>query len=206
MFWTLLLARAAAASNVAPTVPDYVIKYAPLLHLHSADPFRPSDLLRHVRHTTPRVDFAPVSSLEINGSSAWDLDNLGILNKFGGGGYNVSLTANDNVAADPVPNWLLGTEPDQSAQGLTRNATPCVVVLLEKTHRDLDAFYFYFYSFNRGQNISQVREPVNRMVRLDGKEGTAFGNHVGDWWAINYTWFSFPLLTQWKGAQHGPLP
>ncbi|KAK0748919.1 hypothetical protein B0T18DRAFT_486973 [Schizothecium vesticola] len=51
----------------------------------------------------------------------------------------------------------------------------------EKTPRDLDAFYFYFFSFNRGQNISQVSEPVNRMVRLDGKEGTAFGDHVGDW-------------------------
>jgi hypothetical protein len=182
MFWALFLAKAVAASSVAPTVPEYVTKYAPLLHLHSADPFRPSDLLRHVRHTTPQVDFTAVFGPGGRASRVWDLDNLGNLNQFGGGGYNVSLTSNDDVAAEPVPSWLLGTEPDQSAQGLTRNATPCVVVLVEKRHRDLDAFYFYFYSFNRGQNISQVREPVNRMARLDGKEGMAFGDHVGDWW------------------------
>lgn len=206
MFWTVLCARAAAASSAAPTVPDYVIKYAPLLHLHSADPFRPSDLLRHVRHTTPRVDFAPVSGPESNGSIVWDLDNLKDLNRFGAGGYNVSLTSKDNAVADPVPSWLLGTEPDQSAQGLTRNATPCVVVLVERTPQDLDAFYFYFYSFNRGQNISQVREPINRMVRLDGKEGTAFGDHVGDWWVHLYLVAPFALLTRRKGTQHGPLP
>ncbi|KAK1830649.1 hypothetical protein QBC39DRAFT_105303 [Podospora conica] len=178
MFWTLLLVKAVAATSVAPTVPEYVTKHAPLLHLHSADPFRPSDLLRHLRHTTPQVNFVPVPNSE---NTTWDLDNLASLNQFGGGGYNVSLTSNDDVAAEPVPSWLRGTEPDQSAGGLTRDATPCVVVLVEKTDRDLDAFYFYFYSFNRGQNLSQVHEPIDKMVHLDGKVGTAFGDHVGDW-------------------------
>ncbi|OHE92133.1 vacuolar protein sorting-associated protein 62 [Colletotrichum orchidophilum] len=150
--------------------PDYVIQHAPLIWLHSEDPYMPSDLLTHIQHTSPALDGKSIPDI-----STLDLDNLETLNQFGD---EVALTSND----DPLgyPEWIHGVTPD--ADGRISNATPCVVVLVEKGQQDLDAFYFYFYSFNEGMNISQVLEPFNRMVKGEkAQSGMHFGDHVGDW-------------------------
>lgn len=94
----------------------------------------------------------------------------------------MSLTSNDDITADPIPEWLLGTEPDQSAGGLTCDATSCVVLLVDRGEGMEVVFYFYSYSYNRGENISQVIEPIDRMVKVEGEDaGVHFGDHVGDW-------------------------
>ncbi|KID79757.1 uncharacterized protein G6M90_00g016330 [Metarhizium brunneum] len=151
------------------TVPDYVKRYAPLVWLHSEDPFRPADLLQHIRHTTPTANQEPVSDLP-----DLDLNNLALLNNVSSG--QVALTSNDDVTA--LPDWLLGQLPD--ASGRIVNATPCVVILVEQSPRDVDAFFFYFYSYDRGANITQVLEPLNRLIE-DTEHGMHFGDHVGDW-------------------------
>ncbi|KAH8653631.1 hypothetical protein BX600DRAFT_515886 [Xylariales sp. PMI_506] len=151
------------------TVPDYVTRYAPLVRLHSEDPFRPADLLQHLRHTTPTVDQQPVP-----GVPELDLDNLAVLN--GVDGNPVALSATDNITT--LPAWLFGEAPD--ASGRIYNATPCVVILVEHSSSDIDAFFFYFYSFNRGANITQVMEPLNRLI-FDAAGRMNFANHVGDW-------------------------
>ncbi|KJK77367.1 hypothetical protein H634G_07106 [Metarhizium anisopliae BRIP 53293] len=151
------------------TVPDYVKRYAPLVWLHSEDPFRPADLLQHIRHTTPTANQEPVSDLP-----NLDLNNLALLNNVSSG--QVALTSNDDVTA--LPDWLLGQLPD--ASGRIVNATPCVVILVEQSPRDVDAFFFYFYSYDRGANITQVLEPLNRLIE-DTEHGMHFGDHVGDW-------------------------
>ncbi|TWU72786.1 hypothetical protein ED733_003771 [Metarhizium rileyi] len=151
------------------TVPDYVTRYAPLVWLHSDDPFRPSDLLEHIRHTTPKVNQEPLSDLP-----DLDLSNLALLNNISHG--LVALSSNDNVTA--LPAWLLGELPD--ASGRIVNATPCVVILVEQSPRDIDAFFFYFYSYDRGANLTQVLEPLNGFIE-DTEHGMHFGDHVGDW-------------------------
>ncbi|KAK7423560.1 hypothetical protein QQX98_001018 [Neonectria punicea] len=164
----LLICCARAEPNLA--VPPYVASHAPLVWLHSQDQYRPSDLLAHLRHTTPTLKRKPIGDLP-----ELDLDNLGILNKFG---LSTALSSND----DPLshPEWLRGEAPD--AAGKIHNSTPCVVILVERGPVDLDAFYFYFYSYNEGPNITQVMEPLDRLIS-GGKasEGMHFGNHVGDW-------------------------
>ena len=174
-------------------VPSYVLKYgwfclshryltcrltrlspatAPLVWLHSEDPFRPSDLLEHVRHTTPEVNFEPVPDLpELN------LENLAVLNDADG---HVALTTHGDDVFAAAP-WLLGQEPD--ASGNIENVTACVVVLVEKSPDVLDAFYWYFYSFDRGPNITQVTEPLNGIFGDDPPE-YSFGDHVGDWYVL----------------------
>ena len=142
---------------------------APLVWLHSEDPFRPSDLLQHVHHTRPTVDQSPIAGLP-----KLSLDNLETLNRVKTG--QVALTSKDDVTT--LPAWILGKVPDES--GRTVNATPCVVVAVERGPQDLDAFYFYFYSYNRGANLTQVMEPVNRLIQ-DVEHGMHFGDHVGDW-------------------------
>ncbi|KAF4978212.1 hypothetical protein FZEAL_5373 [Fusarium zealandicum] len=131
----------------------------------------PSDILSHIRHTTPKVNGTPVSGLP-----SLDLDNLEVLNDFGA--EKVDLTSQDDPLAPPK--WILGEAPD--ASGKIHNSTPCAVILVEKTKVDVDAFYFYFYSYNEGPNITQVMEPLNRLITGDAAaSGMHFGNHVGDW-------------------------
>ncbi|PSR80840.1 hypothetical protein BD289DRAFT_484731 [Coniella lustricola] len=156
------------------TVPDYVTRFAPLLWLHSEDPFRPADILQHVRHTTPAVQFQPMAGLP-----DLDLDSLAWLNDQAGSTQGpVALTANDDITA--LPEWLLGETPD--AHGALHNSTACVVVLVPSA-RDpvvVDAFYFYFYSYDRGANITQVLPPLKSLLD-DIADGMHYGNHVGDW-------------------------
>ncbi|KAM3519925.1 hypothetical protein MY4038_009625 [Beauveria bassiana] len=44
---------------------------------------------------------------------------------------------------------------------------------------DVDAFYFYFYSFDQGGNMTQVKEPLDSFI--GSQDGLHFGSHVGDW-------------------------
>lgn len=46
-----------------------------------------------------------------------------------------------------------------------RSDAPAVLVVVDKGHGIVDAFWFYFYSYNLGNTVLNVR----------------FGNHVGDW-------------------------
>lgn len=54
-----------------------------------------------------------------------------------------------------------GHKPDASGY----SAAPAVLVLVDKGSGILDAFWFFFYSYNLGQTVLKMR----------------FGNHVGDW-------------------------
>ena len=114
----------------------------------------------------------------ISGLPELDLDNLALLNEKSDKDP-VALTANDDVM-DPPP-WFFGTVPDES--GKLRNATPCVVILVEPEagSGDTDAFYFYFYSYDRGPNINQVLPPIKGLLEGKVDPGMNFGDHVGDW-------------------------
>lgn len=61
----------------------------------------------------------------------------------------------------PAPPDTPGHKPD--ASGYSR--APAVLVLVDKGSGVLDAFWFFFYSYNLGQTVLNMR----------------FGNHVGDW-------------------------
>lgn len=53
----------------------------------------------------------------------------------------------------------------KAGQGGGRSSAPAVLVVVPKEHGVVDAFWFYFYSFNQGNQVLNVR----------------FGDHVGDW-------------------------
>ncbi|KIW87275.1 uncharacterized protein Z519_12178 [Cladophialophora bantiana CBS 173.52] len=162
------------------TIPQYVIDYAPIVWLHSDDRYMPSDILSHVLHTAPRVGFEPIT----NAMPLRNLENLSLLNRYGKDGTDVYLTAVEDVSV--FPDWVLGETPD--ATGSLRNSTACAVVVVDKKGEDvnrqeqlvLDAFYFYFYSWNEGADILQVVPPLNKLFP-DSKPGDHYGNHLGDW-------------------------
>lgn len=140
---------------------------APIIWLHLDDPWMPSDIATHVLHTTPKLGFESIPGL-----STYDLHNLSALNDHGSG---VFLTS-DNTTG--YADWLYGETPDDF--GVLHNSTACAVVVVEKSPEDVDAFYFYFYSFNQGADITQVVPPLERLFP-DVQPGNPFGNHVGDW-------------------------
>lgn len=61
----------------------------------------------------------------------------------------------------PPPPGTPGHKPDASGY----SKAPAVLVLVDKGSGILDAFWFFFYSYNLGQTVLNMR----------------FGNHVGDW-------------------------
>ncbi|KAK7224104.1 hypothetical protein V2G26_012107 [Clonostachys chloroleuca] len=166
----LLLCPFVLAKLALEEYPEYVTRHAPLVWLHSQDPFRPSDILGHIQRTTPSLDGKPISGLPL-----LDLDNLEVLNQYGD---EVALTSNDNPLSRPA--WMLGETPDHD--GKLRSAIASVVVLVENRFMDFDAFYFYFYSFDQGPNITQVVKPLNSLISGSKSDiDMHFGNHVGDW-------------------------
>lgn len=213
-------------------IPDYVLEYAPLVHLYSQEQFWPGDIAEHLYHTTPMLNYTPIQS-------PWEhptLRDLDQLNQFQEG-QHVFLTSNDDV--EGRPSWLEGEKniPDpgdmkseeswtdwdgtvggtisgdteenrvewydsgdkDTLQGETggsvldtpegeelldelrkryggkriraegrkggRSDAPAILIVVDKGNGIVDAFWFYFYSFNLGNVVLNIR----------------FGNHVGDW-------------------------
>jgi hypothetical protein len=152
---SLSLAICASATQVlkrAPDgVPDFIVKYAPMVYLQSEDPWKPSDIATQLTNTEPRVDFNVVSDQPMT------LDHLAFLNDLGG--ENVYLTSKVKPYSDPVPAFLFGVLPN--SEGETDGAVSSTIVVNDHGDGTVDAFYFYFYAFDRG--------------------ALSIGNHVGDW-------------------------
>jgi hypothetical protein len=223
--------------RVMRKIPDYVVEYAPLVHLFSGEQFWPCDIAEHLTHVDPFLNYTPMQDDYQHPT----LKTLQRLNDFEHG-RNVFLTSKDDPEA--LPDWLEGEKnipsspPDsgwreslgehtdgssffhrdhsldndetekewshatydddddvygssrtsgqhgrhqqaiknelrrkavpspkgQQIQG-GRSDAPAVLVVVDKGHGIVDAFWFFFYSFNLGNVVFNVR----------------FGNHVGDW-------------------------
>ena len=170
-------------TRIISQIPAYVFDYAPLVHLFSGEEFWPCDIAEHLEHVTPNLNYTPILSRTDN-LNLTNLDELNEWNK----GRNVYLTSDDNV--EERPDWLGGQKniPDtpeeyfsSTGRGKHPHANPrmekksppvgghsdapAVLIVVDKGHGIVDAFWFYFYSYNLGNVVLNVR----------------FGNHVGDW-------------------------
>ena len=165
--------------RVMDEIPQYVLDYAPLVHLYSEEEFWPCDIKEHLFHVTPDLNYTPIQGLPQS-----NLSNLDQLNQFEQG-RNVYLTSNDNV--EDRPDWLSGqiNIPDdftndanacdfepQPTGGKNRKRShgghsdaPAVLLTVDKDNGVVDAFWFFFYSYNLGNVVFNIR----------------FGNHIGDW-------------------------
>ncbi|OJT10014.1 hypothetical protein TRAPUB_13503 [Trametes pubescens] len=129
-------------------VPSFVLQNAPVSHLWSQEQWWPADVAEHLTHMVPEADFAAVAQ-EVT------------LETVGGLASDVFLTSKDDVTKQPA--WITSVvgKPDASA----KSAAPATIVLVEKDGGILDAFFFYFYSFDHGGKVLDIE----------------FGDHVGDW-------------------------
>ncbi|OOQ85111.1 vacuolar protein sorting-associated protein 62 [Penicillium brasilianum] len=139
------------------TIPSYVYEYAPLVWLHSQDAYRPGDMQAQLDHTTPEVNWTAIQGAP----SPLTLNNLDQLNNLGN--TSVYLTSHEGIAASPEPAWFRGITPD--AEGRIGNGTGCAIIVVDHGKGNVDAFYFYFYPYNKGDIVL----------------GMEFGDHIGDW-------------------------
>lgn len=161
-------------------IPEYVLDYAPLVYLFSGEHFWPCDIAEHLDHVTPNLNYTPILSRTNN----LNLTNLDDLNEYDNGRF-VYLKSDDNV--EERPDWLGGQKniPDEPEDSFRahhphgrplqttnqdppqggRSSAPAVLITVNKGHGIVDAFWFYFYSYNLGNVVLNIR----------------FGNHVGDW-------------------------
>ncbi|KAI0134563.1 vacuolar protein sorting-associated protein [Xylariales sp. AK1849] len=86
----------AAHQDELKEIPDYVLKYAPLVHLYSGENFWPSDIADHIKHMTPYSDDS-----KLNMSDPLNLRALHGLDSEKGFVY---LKSNDDV--ESRPDWL----------------------------------------------------------------------------------------------------
>lgn len=139
--FTVLLAYITALVVVVDAVPakridsfpDFVIQYAPLSYLHSDEQYWPTDVAVHLPKVIPEVNFTAIGGPP----------TLQTLSTFAN---DVYLTAIDDVVAHD-------TEFFRSTAGKPQNkvsAAPATIIVVEKPGGIIDAFYFYFYSFNYG--------------------------------------------------------
>ena len=170
--------------RILPIVPDYVLDYAPYVHLYSGEQYWPCDIAKHLLHTTPYLNYTPARAQ----SDHETLSTLDDLNKWGHYAY---LTSNDDVVDHPE--WLTGKSNIPESRPQCEHGTkgindhhdhdnndsagscghkkpgysdaPAILIVVEKEDGVVDAFWFFFYSFNKGNTVFNVR----------------FGNHIGDW-------------------------
>ncbi|OBZ79233.1 putative vacuolar protein sorting-associated protein TDA6 [Grifola frondosa] len=74
----------------------------------------------------------------------------------------VFLTSKDDVLTQPA--WMTSANNKPDSRG--HSSAPATIICVEKEGGILDAFFFYFYSFNSGSAVLDV-------IRFD--------DHIGDW-------------------------
>ncbi|KXG46120.1 Vacuolar protein sorting-associated protein 62 [Penicillium griseofulvum] len=117
----------------------------------------PSDIQQQLDHTKPNLNWTSIEGVQ----SPLTLNNLDTLNSMGN--TSVYLTSLEGIEADPEPAWFRGIKPD--TDGRTVDGTASIIVMADRGNGTVDAFYFYFYAFNKGGQVL----------------GMEFGDHIGDW-------------------------
>jgi hypothetical protein len=154
-------------------IPDYILEYAPYCHLYSGEEYWPGVLSEHLEHTTPCIGYDPVPC-RFQQPNLRDLDQLNQFKK-------LYLTSKDDP--ENYPDWIGGVDNKPMIQQSERagrrktqstvfpgrstphrSSAPAVLIVVDKGEY-VDAFWFFFYSFNLGNHVL----------------GQRFGNHVGDW-------------------------
>lgn len=141
-------------SRAPDGVPLFVVDYAPIVYLHSHDPYLPSDIGAQLVNTEPRVNFTVVD----DAPSPLTLKNLADLNSLGG--EDVYLTS--KIKPDDKLEYLRGVLPN--GDGKTEDAVSSAIIVNDYEDGTVDAFYFYFTAFDYGGDYV----------------GHNIGNHVGE--------------------------
>jgi hypothetical protein len=136
------------AAPTATALPSYVTQFAPLSYLYSDEVYNPADVATHLTHVQPEVNMSATAS-SVTFSSIGSLSS------------SVYLTSMDDI--EKLPSWLNGVKPDSTGS----TSAPATIVAVQKSGGIVDAFYFYFYSYDH----ATVRLIVLPMLSLELTKG-----------------------------------
>lgn len=159
-------------------VPHYVIDYAPFVHLYSEERYWPYDVKKFVTHFTATYSNGTV----VPGGESLNITQLGKLPKK----PNIYLKANEDFDKDPE--WITGAHNKPSLVNGEIKDAPATLIVVDKGNGWVDAFWFYFYSFNLGP-----------FVMGSGP----YGNHVGDWEHSLVRFYNGEPVIVWMSAHGG---
>ncbi|KAK9448243.1 uncharacterized protein V1518DRAFT_307646 [Limtongia smithiae] len=139
-------------------IPDYIIKYAPTVHLYSEELYLPGDFREFITNMYPVQNGQNITS-SLGITLPLDIYDIARLPRE----ENVFLTSRTDFDVDP--DWITGRGnlPDIVTG---RNPAPAVLIVADKGDGWVDSFWFYFYPFNLGPFVMG---------------GGPYGNHIGDW-------------------------
>lgn len=160
-------------------IPSYVIDYAPLVYLYSEERYHPYDIREFVTHfhvTHPNGSVVPGTETDMN------LQKLGKLS----GNEDLYLTANEDFDTDP--NWITGIKNKPSLIDGEIKDAPATLIVVDKGNGWVDAYWFYFYSFNLGPFVMGAGP---------------YGNHVGDWEHSLVRFYNGKPIIVWMSAHGG---
>lgn len=142
------------------TIPSYVTKYAPVVHLYAEEKYLPYSIEEYVSN----FYLSDASGNNISTKLPLLLSDLEPLQKQSSASPD-DIFMSSLTDFDSNPRWVTGKRniPDIGT-GLLKDA-PAVLIVVDKGEY-VDAFWFYFYSFNLGPFVMG---------------GGPYGNHVGDW-------------------------
>lgn len=161
-------------------LPPYVIEYAPYVHLYLEERYMPCDVRDFVKHF--HAEYGDGTIVDDTEYGALNISMLSSLPNQ----KDIFLTANEDF--DSNPDWITGVENQPSiADGKIKKA-PATLIVVDKGNGWVDAFWFYFYSFNLGP-----------FVLGNGP----FGNHVGDWEHSLVRFYRGKPIIVWMSAHSG---
>lgn len=159
-------------------IPDYVLKYAPTVHLYSEEVYLPCDVRDFVSHMYPVQDGKNITNDIKLPMTLYDVGKLPREE-------DVFLSSTSDFDVDP--DWITGRGniPDIETGELR---VPAVLIVFDKGDGWVDSFWFYFYAFNLGPFVMG---------------GGPYGNHIGDWEHSILRFYKGEPHSLWMSAHGG---
>jgi len=156
--------------NTLDAVPGYVLEYGPLVHLNTNEPFWPASIEEHLRHTALKVPAGTAPSTPTPLKEEEEVDPCALLARPHFNHERCFLTAAQDVRPNPLLHPWLVSSNGKPGHDLKSPISPAFLILVDKSAitgvpNTIDAFWFFFYSFNLGPTIANIH----------------FGNHIADW-------------------------
>lgn len=165
-------------------IPEYVIRYAPVVHLYSEEKYLPYDVNEYV----PKfyLKYGNGSNVTTEQDLPLNLSHLAAFAPRGDDNEPVFMTSLDDFSTDP--DWITGQENKINYEtGEIKNASATLIVV-DKGNGWVDSYWFYFYAFNLGPFVM-------------GKG--PYGNHVGDWEHSLVRFYKGKPVILWMSAHSG---
>ncbi|KAG0681266.1 Vacuolar protein sorting-associated protein 62 [Pichia californica] len=174
------------------SIPEYVSWYAPLVFLYSEERYLPYDIEEYVSHFRPT--WRNGTLIDLPGKDPKDPYytkqklHLSDLEHLPQSTHDELVFLSSLSDFDTDPEWITGKHNKPNYyNGEIKNA-PATLIVTDKGNGWVDAYWFYFYSFNLGPFVMGFGP---------------FGNHVGDWEHSLVRFYNGEPVIVWMSAHGG---